>query len=101
MSRATRLHIAAGGLLLLVLAAPSSAAQPAGATSAAGAAEPSQSVATGIETLRNEIAELRRKVEKPPKDIWDKISSLSGFASGLAVALIGFYATNIYTRRQR
>jgi hypothetical protein len=101
MSEATRLRFAAGWLLLLVLAAQSYAAQPTGPTNVAGAAEPSQSVAVSIDTLRNEIAELRRRVEKPPKDVWDKVSSLSGFASGLAVALIGFYATNIYTRQQK
>jgi len=54
------------------------------------------------DALRAEIAELRKKVEKPPKDIWDKVTAISGLASGLAVALIGFYATNVYyNRRQR
>jgi hypothetical protein len=55
----------------------------------------------GLETLRAEVADLRRKVEKPPKDAWDKVTAISGLASGLAVALIGFYATNVYNRRQR
>jgi Trypsin-like peptidase domain len=40
-------------------------------------------------------------VEKPPKDAWDKVSAVSSLVSGLTVALIGFYATNVYTRRQR
>jgi hypothetical protein len=54
-------------------------------------------------SLRAEINELRRKVDKPPKDVWDKVtalSGLSGLVSGLTVALIGFYATNAYNRRQ-
>ncbi len=54
-----------------------------------------------FDTLRNEVAELRKKIEKPPKDIWDKLAAISGLISGLAVALIGFYATNVYNRRQR
>jgi hypothetical protein len=54
-----------------------------------------------LDPLRAEIAELRRKVEKPPKDAWDKVTAVSGLASGLVVALIGFYATNVYNRRQR
>src|SRR6266850_2047732 len=54
-----------------------------------------------LDSLQAEITELKRKIEKPPKDAWDKITSLSGLATGLVVALIGFYATNIYTRGQR
>jgi len=33
----------------------------------------------------------------PPKDVWDKLYSISG----IAVAIIGFYATYVYNRRQR
>lgn len=65
----------------------------------------SQSVATSDETsidaLRREVADLQRKIDKPPKDLWDKFASVSAFASALAVALIGFYATNVYNKRQR
>lgn len=79
----------------------------------ASAANPETSVASSspntapssdvhsLDSLRAEIAELRRKVEKPPKDAWDKVTAVSGLASGLLVALIGFYATNVYNRRQR
>jgi hypothetical protein len=101
MSRTVTIPFAAAGLLLLALGAQSIAASPPDGVSAAHAAEPLQSGPTGIDDLRNEVAELRRKVEKPPKDIWDKISSISGPASALMVALVGFYATNIYNRRQR
>ncbi|HVR23660.1 MAG TPA: serine protease [Candidatus Polarisedimenticolia bacterium] len=51
--------------------------------------------------LESEIAELRKKAEKPPKDGWDKLTALSGLSSGILVALIGFYATNVYSRRQK
>jgi hypothetical protein len=105
MSRAAKICMVGGGLMWLVLGAQSFAAPPSDSVGATSGAGSSQSVATGydrqVDSLRNEIAELRRKVEKPPKDVWDKVSSVSGFASGLAVALIGFYATNVYNRRQR
>jgi hypothetical protein len=105
MLRPLKIFIAGGGLMLLVYGAHSAAQTPSDASPAGSAPGPPQSAAADYErsvaSLRNEIAELRRKVEKPPKDVWDKISSLSGFASGVAVALIGFYATNIYNRRQR
>jgi len=54
-----------------------------------------------LDTIRAEVTELRKKVDKPPKDVWDKVTAVSGLASGLAVALFGFYATNVYNRRQR
>jgi hypothetical protein len=89
----------------LVLGTQSVAETPSNASGAASGVGSPQSAATdndrSIATLRNEITELRRKVEKPPKDFWDKVSSVSGFASGIAVALIGFYATKIYDKRGR
>src|SRR5262249_51821242 len=54
-----------------------------------------------LEKLSAELGELRKKVEKPTKDSWDKLAALSGLVSGVVVALIGFYATNVYNRRQR
>jgi hypothetical protein len=35
------------------------------------------------------------------KDFWDKVDAVSGIISGIAVALIGFYATSVYSRRQK
>ena len=35
------------------------------------------------------------------KDLWDKLGTVSGFTSGVIVAVIGFYATNIYDREQK
>ncbi len=43
-----------------------------------------------------EKKESRKASQRP----WDKVTAISGLASGLAVALIGFYATNVYNRRQ-
>jgi hypothetical protein len=39
--------------------------------------------------------------KKPGKDIWDKLTSVSGLASGLAIALIGLYATKVYDQREK
>jgi hypothetical protein len=64
----------------------------------ADALTPTQSAADDIDALRKEVTELRSKVEKPPKDFWDMISSTSVLISGIAVAFIGFYATNIYNK---
>ncbi len=61
----------------------------------------SQTQPTSVDLLRDEVADLRKKVEKPPKDVWDKLTALSGVISGIMVALIGFYATNVYNRRQQ
>jgi Trypsin-like peptidase domain len=60
-----------------------------------------QSSAVTIDQLQSEIADLKKKIDKPPKDAWDKATALSGLSSGILVALIGFYATNIYNKRQK
>jgi hypothetical protein len=89
----------------LTAGSPSLSAATVGAPPAVG---PETSIMAGdvggeraFDRLRTEIADLKRKIEKPPKDAWDKVTAVSGLASGLAVALIGFYATNVYNRRQR
>jgi hypothetical protein len=60
----------------IVLAGQSVFAAPSAAPVTATGSGSSQSVTTGdetsIDTLRREVAELRRKIEKPPKDLWDK-----------------------------
>jgi hypothetical protein len=38
---------------------------------------------------------------RQPKDLWDKLQSVSGIVSGVLVAVIGAFATYIYNRRQR
>ncbi|APR78924.1 Transcriptional regulator, CadC [Minicystis rosea] len=54
-----------------------------------------------IASLEERLGTRIGKLEKREKDIWDKLSALSGLLSGAVVAFIGFYATNIYNRRQR
>jgi S1-C subfamily serine protease len=41
------------------------------------------------------------KIESKPKDWWDKFGAISGLLSAVVVALIGFYAANIYDQRAR
>jgi S1-C subfamily serine protease len=63
--------------------------------------DPASVSQANFEKLSTELAELRKKIERPPKDTWDKLAALSGLGSGIIVALIGFYATNVYNRRQK
>jgi S1-C subfamily serine protease len=46
------------------------------------------------------LSELKKRVDKPRKDIWDKLSAISGILSGGLIALIGIYATLAFNRRQ-
>jgi hypothetical protein len=46
-------------------------------------------------SLEERVKALEAKAqEKPGKDIWDKLQSLSGFVSGLVLAIIGYYFTD-------
>jgi hypothetical protein len=56
-----------------------------------------------IEHLRQREADARVKAleDKKPKDLWDKISAVSGIVAGVIVAAIGFYATQVYDQRSR
>ncbi|MEX3982145.1 serine protease [Paraburkholderia sp. EG287A] len=54
-----------------------------------------------LDSLRAEVADIKKKVEKPPKDNWDKLAAVSNLISGVVVAILGFYATNVYNRRQK
>jgi S1-C subfamily serine protease len=51
--------------------------------------------------LREDVAALKSKLEHPSKDVWDRFTALSGLLSGLAVAAIGAYATQLYNARQQ
>ncbi len=55
-------------------------------------------VSKSVESLEKRIEKVEK--DKNKKDIWDKISSVSGLISGLLVALIGGIATYIYRERQ-
>ncbi|RDI53626.1 S1 family peptidase [Microvirga subterranea] len=55
-----------------------------------------------ISNLSDKLKALEEKVSQPkPKDKWDKFAALSTLISGLTVAFIGFYATNIYDSRSK
>lgn len=103
--KAIRISWIVGRFMWLVLAGQSVFAAPSASPVIAVGSGSSQSVATederSINILRSEVAELSRKIEKPPKDIWDMFTSISGFASAVVVSLFGFYATNLYNRRQQ
>ena len=44
------------------------------------------------------LEERLQKVEKRPKDKWDKFQSLSGIVSGLMVAVVGYFLTGSVNR---
>jgi hypothetical protein len=55
------------------------------------------------DSLAGRVAEIERTVANlsptPSKDIWDKLSAMSGLVSGIVVALIGGYFTYVYNSR--
>ena len=57
-------------------------------------------IAEQLETLDSRVADLEEKIPHA-KDFWDKFGVITPLLSGALVALIGFYATNVYNRRQR
>ncbi|KQY30976.1 hypothetical protein ASD38_06330 [Caulobacter sp. Root487D2Y] len=65
-----------------------------------GFAHASTSQPPTLESLQTQIDAIKAKLLKPDKDGWDKLTAISGLISGIAVAGIGFYATNVYNRRQ-
>jgi S1-C subfamily serine protease len=54
-----------------------------------------------LRELSARVSKLEHDVKHPDKDAWDKLSAMSGIASGILVALIGFYATNLYDRHSK
>lgn len=63
--------------------------------------EPTAKEGQPLDQIQRDLTDLKKKLEKPPKDTWDKLTAMSGLISGVIVALIGFYATNVYNRRQK
>ena len=54
--------------------------------------------------IKKEINEIKKRPEKPPKDIWDKISVFSGYSiffSSILGAMIGIFVTRKYDQRER
>jgi hypothetical protein len=49
-------------------------------------------------SIEERLAAMEQKVaklEKNPKDVWDKFQALSGLLSGLLVAIVGYYLTGL------
>jgi S1-C subfamily serine protease len=51
--------------------------------------------------LGERIKKLENQVKHPEKDAWDKLTAVSTLISGVLVAFIGFYATNLYDRNSK
>ena len=63
---------------------------------------PPRSPSSGApESLEQRLKVLEDGAASKRKDIWDKLGVLSGLITGLLVAFIGFYATNIYDKRSK
>lgn len=59
------------------------------------------SPAVAAATIEDRLAAVEKRLGEPTKDFWDKLDAASGLVSGIMVALIGFYATGIYNKRQK
>lgn len=71
-------------------------------TGSGGSAQPTQDEVTReLKELSKRVAEVEEELKEEKKDIWDKISSVSGLASGVLIAFIGALATYVYNERQR
>ncbi|MES2444770.1 MAG: serine protease [Pseudomonadota bacterium] len=57
--------------------------------------------AFAVLTIEERLARIEKRSAEPVKDFWDKLAAASGLVSGIMVALIGFYATGIYNKRQK
>jgi S1-C subfamily serine protease len=62
---------------------------------------PTASMDDRLSNLESEVKKLNDQINHPPKDIWDKISAVSGLVSGLLIAIIGGIATFVYRERER
>lgn len=61
---------------------------------------PSPVPQTSVETKLQEYEQRLKKLEKPSKDSWDKLASISGLVSGGLVALIGLSVTSLLNKRR-
>jgi hypothetical protein len=93
---------------LLCPPAPASAQQENTGPGQEGS-EPRRAVTPeGFDEVRNEMTEIKGQIDGPAKDTWDKwgaiapiVSGALTFLSALIVAVLGFYGTQVYSRRQR
>src|SRR5207302_990706 len=54
-----------------------------------------------LDELDARLERLEIAAETRGKDFWDKLGTLSGLVTGVLVAVIGFYATEVYDQRSR
>ena len=76
-----------------------SSPSPAAGLSSPQSAQPKPDSEVGgrLYTLEQEVRDLK----KPPKDIWDKLTSISGLVSGSLVVLVGLFVTYVLNERNR
>lgn len=53
-----------------------------------------------VSSLETQISDLAKKIDNPPKDIWDILEAISGLITGGLVAVALFFATQFYKNRQ-
>jgi hypothetical protein len=53
-----------------------------------------------LDAITSKLSELEEEIKNPPKDIWDKMDSISGLSSGVLLAIIGAIATYVYRNRE-
>lgn len=60
-----------------------------------------EKLADKVDSLNEDMRALNNALETKKKDVWDKITAVSGLVSGVLIALIGGIATFVYRERQR
>lgn len=53
-----------------------------------------------LKTVSERLDKVEEEIKEEEKDIWDKLSSISGLVSGFFVAFIGAIATYVYNKRK-
>lgn len=102
MTHFSRFLLIAVSLTAIIILVAALSADEAVAQTGTSTATPSPALpaANRIDKLEEQVAALDKKMQKGPKDNWDKLGLASGFISGLLVALIGTLATYLYKRRE-
>lgn len=56
---------------------------------------------SSLNEVKLDLEILKQKIERPPKDFWDKLGAVSTLVGGVLVALVGGFATQVYNVRQQ
>lgn len=102
MTHKLTIHHFAATIVVIAISALASTAQTNDSVGAKPSPSPASSTSMSLENRINKLEEQIAvlKVQKPPKDHWDKLSALSGFISGVLVAAIGAVVTVMFKRRE-